>query len=98
MRPSGFPVIGKFLEYRLHTGLETLDHIAASADLARRIDLSFLIGGQHHQMIIGEHIGKVGAARRELHRQRIRIVDLDLLDRGEESRSARFRIRRRGGS
>ena len=81
---TGFPVIGEFLEHRLDAGLEGFDRIAAGAALARPIDLSLLVGGQHHQMIVGKHIGKVGAARRELDRQCVGIVDLDLFDRGEE--------------
>ena len=75
------PVIRETLQAGSNAGLEPLDDIASGAGFAVPAYLSFLVGGEHDQVVVGQHIGKIGAAASQLDDERMLVVRLDTLHR-----------------
>ncbi len=77
---------------QLHAGLIGLEDIGSGANALFPFDLA-IGGGINRQVIIGEAVGKVDVAGRELNNHGIGAISLDARHAGEIFLCRRFRIR-----
>jgi hypothetical protein len=86
------PVVGVAHEVRAHTRIVGLELVAAAADAALPVETAVVGRREDGEGRLVEVEGEIGVAARQGEHQRVIIVDLDLLDGGDERLDRGLRV------